>query len=100
MGDSSGPEGMNDTCGKMMHMGTMDRGFPVDLAGVISFAECLVHNICGSGHTVTVLEAGEVNGKQSHTAQSRTICKFHNNIFHFKIVTVNVICLNNEFHTM
>jgi len=100
VGNSSGPEGLNDTCGKMMHMGTMDRGFPVDVAGVISFSECLVHHISGSGPSFAVLEAGEVNGKQSHTAQSQTICKVHNNVLHFKIVTVNVIYLNNEFHNL
>lgn len=63
MGDSSGPEGMNDTCGKMKHMGTMDRGFPVDVAGVISFSECFVHHIFGSGPSFAVLEAEKVNGK-------------------------------------
>jgi hypothetical protein len=41
VGDSSGPEGLNDSCGKMMHMGTMDRGFPVDVVGVISFYNAL-----------------------------------------------------------
>jgi hypothetical protein len=87
---------MNDICGKTMHMGTMGRGFPVDVAGVISFSECLVYH----GPSFAVLEAGEVNGKWSHTAQSQPICKVHNNILHFKIVTVNVICLNHEFYTV
>jgi len=91
---------MNDTCGKTMHMGTMGRGFLVDVAGVISFSECLVHHISGSGPSFAVLEAEEVNGKWSHTAQSQTICKVHNNILHFKIVTVYVICLNHEFCTL
>jgi len=73
---------MNDTRGKTMHIGTMDRGFTVGVAGVISFSECLVHHIYGSGPSFAVLEAGEVNGKQSHTAQSQTICKVHNSILH------------------
>jgi len=96
----SGPEGMSDTCGKTMRIGTMDRGFPVVVAGVISFSECLVHHMHGSGPSFAVLEAGEVNGKQGHTAQSQTICKVHNSILYCKIVTVNVICINHEFHTM
>jgi len=99
-GQFSGPEGMNDTCEKMMHIGTMDRGFPVGVAGVISFSECLVCHIYGSGHSFAVLEAREVNGKHSYTAQSQTICKVHNSVLHCKIVKANVICLNHEFRTM
>jgi hypothetical protein len=34
MGDLQGPEKMNDTCGKMMHMGTIDRGVTVLSSGV------------------------------------------------------------------
>jgi len=62
-GHFSGPEGMIDTCGKTMQIGTMDRGFPVGVAGVISFSECLVHHIYVSGSSFAVLEARKVNGK-------------------------------------
>jgi hypothetical protein len=39
MGDFMGPDKVNDTCGKTMHTGTMDRGFTVFIInnGVIFF---------------------------------------------------------------
>jgi hypothetical protein len=61
MGVVPGPEKMNDTCRKTVHMGTMDRGFTVYMFGqkssvyamahtqhnscVSSFLEFSVHNV-------------------------------------------------------
>jgi hypothetical protein len=65
---------MNVTRGNMMHVERMDRDFTVDVSRDISLSECVVHHIFGPVLSFAVVKAGEMNGKQSHTAQSQTAC--------------------------
>jgi hypothetical protein len=43
MGNVQGPEKVNDTCLKTMHVGTMDRGFTVLILIITTAVLCLYH---------------------------------------------------------